>query len=77
MDLPVLRAVGLHEVFVWIEENSPVIVDTSHPDRQDWSLVPRAEVHLRHLLWVRVPVQESKLISSNNSNFSVWKLRIV
>ena len=77
MDLPVLRTVGLHEMFVGIEENSPVVVDTSHPDWQDWSLVPRAQVHLRHLLRVRVPVQESKLISPNNSNFSVWKLKIV
>ena len=40
--LPVFCGIGLHEIPIGIEENSPLIVDTRHPDWQHWSLQARS-----------------------------------
>ena len=73
--IPVFSAVGLHKISVWVEENPPVVVDTGHPDGQNWGLVPRAEVDIGPLRLIRVPIQESKLISACDSNFPLPKLK--
>ena len=73
--LPVFSAVGLHKISVGVEENPPVVVDQSHPDRQDGSLVPGAQVESGPLHLIRVPIQESELISACDSNFPLPELK--
>ena len=73
--IPVLCTVGFHEIFVRVEENSPVLIDTSHPDGQHWSLQSRAKVHLLGFLLGVFPDEETDVVTTCDANLSISKLR--
>ena len=74
--IPVLRTVGLHEIFVRVEENPPVLIDASHPDGQHWRLQSRAEVHLQGFLLSLFPDEKPDVVTTCHANLSVSKLKV-
>ena len=72
--IPVLRTVGFHQIFVWVEENSPVLIDASHPDGKHGSLQPRAEVHLLGFLLGVFPDEKPDVVTTCHANLPVSKL---
>ena len=71
---PVLCTVGFHEIFVRVEENSPVLIDTSHPDGQHWSLQSRAKVHLLGFLLGVFPDEKTNVVTACDANLPISKL---
>ena len=53
---------GLEQVFVGVEEDPPVAIDTRHPDREVRSLEPRSNTQLLRLLYRLVPDQQADVI---------------
>ena len=71
---PVLCTVGLHQVLVWIEEDSPVVIDAGHPDGQHRRLQAGAQVHIHRLFLRFHPAEESNVIPPSDANLSISKL---
>ena len=74
--IPVLCTVGFHQIFVWVEENSPVLIDASHPDGKHGSLQPRAEVHLLGFLLGVFPDEKPDVVPTHHANLAVAKLKV-
>ena len=74
LTLPVLCAVGLHEILVGVEEDSPVLIDASHPDGQHWSLQSGAEVHLLGFILRLFPDEKTDVITTGDADLPVSKL---
>ena len=72
--IPVLCTVGFHQIFVWVEENSPVLIDASHPDGQHWSLQSGAEVHLLCFLLCVFPDEKTDVITTCDADLAISKL---
>ena len=72
--IPVLCTVGFHQIFVWVEENSPVLIDASHPDGQHWSLQSRAEVHLLGLLLGVFPDEKTNVVTTCDADLAISEL---
>ena len=65
--LPILCMVRPHELLVGVEEDSQRPIAPGHPDGQDGSLEPGAQVEVHRLDLVLLPDQETDVIPTLDS----------
>ena len=61
----------LHEVQSRIEENSPLVVDTGHPDWQMGCFITRSQAIFGGFLLSFIPDKEANVVSVKDANFFV------
>ena len=73
---PVLRAVGLHQVLVGVEEHPPVVIDACHPDGQHWRLEAGAQVIVHGLLLRVHPEQEPDVVAPRDPDLALAVIEV-
>ena len=72
----ILRAVGLHQVLVGVEEHPPVVIDAGHPDGQHWSFESGAQVKVHSLLLSIHPEQESNVVATSDPDLALAVVKV-